>query len=173
MGEEVRKLNKKDIEKENDGYVSYFEQNKDIADKYDKQLGLLLSKAKSIFAKLDTTDIDDVDFGNSIVEKINLLIDTMSNNQNISIPHLKLINYTDMDGNPLLDFFTFVVGSTIIEKGEVTFLNRRLVKARDFKEAVLKYKKVVDDGSTTVSCLGKFDETESYSKDIENMELID
>lgn len=166
-------VNKKDLEKKTEDFISYFEENRNIADKYDKELGLLLSKARTIFSQIDTTEVEDVDFGNSIIDKINVLIDIISQNSDIKLNHLRYINYTDETGKPLLDFFTYVVGDTLIDNGETVYLNRRIVKARNGKEAIFKYKKVIDDGSTSVSCLGLLDNDEAYSKNIENLEIIE
>lgn len=146
--------------------------SKQVAEKYEKQFCLLLGRAKTIFADLDTTNPDDVDFGNSLIDKLNDLIEIIKENQNLNIRKLKKLNLTDETGKALKVYYSYVVGEVYVNSGITTYFNRRIVYARCPKEALLKYHKVIDNGSSSASCLGIFDEKEPYSQNIENQELI-
>ena len=166
-------MNREDLERAQGEKKVEFEVPKAIAERYDKELTLLLTKAKTIFAEIDSTNPDDIDFCNSIVDKINELIEVLSKDQKIDLPYLRKLNLTDEEGNALTEVKSFVIGSLVIDGEKKEMLNRRIVKARNEKEAILKYKKVVDDGSTTVTCFGEYDTSENYSLNIENTEEIE
>ena len=151
---------------------TYLSMPKKVSESLSFNLQQLIEKIMSIVNNVDTSDIEDIDFCNDILDKFNNLIDVINLNLGTAIDKLKFLQLTDEFGNIVKDYRNWVVGELYVEDGHRQYYKRRIVYARTPKEAIYKYSKVDDSLGASLICIGEYDETTDYSKNIENIEII-
>lgn len=133
----------------------------------------LSEKIMTCVQDIDTTEVEDVEYCNKLIKKINKLIDSMSKSQHFDFQKIDLVRLTDEQGVAAEENKIFVVGEVYFAiDGTKVFSKRRKVDARTYKEAVYKYKKYDASLGTELTCFGEYDETQDYSQGIENEDLI-
>lgn len=147
--------------------------SKKVSTNLSESLQLLNERFMTCVKDVDTSEVEDVDFVNSLIKQFNDLVDLMSKSQKNKFKRLELIKLTDEQGNPVTDYKLWVVGEFYIENDKPAYYKRRIVRARTPKEAVYKYKKVDALLDNSLVCLGEKDNVSDYSLNIENDEIID
>lgn len=136
-------------------------------------LQMLSEKVENCIQNVDMTELEDIEFCNSIIEKLNDLIDIIEKNQSIKLVKLPFVNLLDDDGKPVNEYKKWVVGECFFVKDKEEYNRRRIVLARTSKEAMTLYKRIEEGITiTSVVCLGLYDETKGYSLNIENTNII-
>ncbi len=162
---------KKNIAVENESQK--LNMSKKVSTNLSDSLQLLHERFIACTKDIDTSDVEDVDFVNSLIAQFNSLIETMSKTQRNSYKSLDFVKLTDEFGVAVVDYKLFVVGELYIENEKPSYYKRRIVNARTPKEAIYKYKKVDASLDNSLTCLGEKDTTSDYSLGIENEEIID
>lgn len=136
-------------------------------------LQMLTEKIENCIQNIDMTELEDVEFCNNIIDKMNSLIEVIEKNQSIKLMKLPFVSLLDDDGNSVSEYKKWVVGECFFVKEKEEYHKRRIVSARTGKEALTLYKRV-EEGITVTSvvCFGLYDETKEYSKGIENTNII-
>lgn len=147
--------------------------SKQVTSSLSDSLQLLNERFMACIKNVDSTEIEEVDYANSLIEKFNDLIDFMSKNQNNSFNRLNYIKLTDDYGNVANDYKIWVVGEEYFEDGKPTYYKRRFVRARTPKESIYKYKQVDKFADTSISCIGEKDGVSPYCFGVENEEIIE
>jgi hypothetical protein len=147
--------------------------SKKVSTNLSESLQLLNERFMTCVKDVDTSEVEDVDFVNSLIKQFNDLVDLMSKNQKNKFKRLEFIKLTDEQGNPVTDYKLWVVGEFYLENDKPAYYKRRIVRARTPKEAVYKYKKIDALLDNSLSCLGEKDNVSDYSLNIENDEIID
>lgn len=147
--------------------------SKKVSTNLSESLQLLNERFLACIKDIDTSEVEDVDFVNSLITQFNSLIETMSKTQRNSFKRLDFVRLTDESGVIAIDYKLFVVGEFYIENEKPAYYKRRIVRARTPKEAIYKYKKVDASTDNSITCLGEKDTTSDYSLGIENEEIID
>lgn len=133
---------------------------------------ILTEKIMTLIENIDTSSVEDIEYANSIIDKLNTLVDSLSN-EKTEFSKFKYINLTDEYGNVATEYKLWVCGQFILVKGQNEYYKRRIVRARTPKEAVYKYTKVDNSLGNNLSCLGIKDAESEYSLGIENEEIIE
>lgn len=133
---------------------------------------VLTEKVMGLIANIDTSSVEDINFANAIIDKLNVLVDTLSNDKK-EYAKFKYINLTDEYGNVALEDKLWVCGQFVLVKGKNEYYKRRIVKARTAKEAIYKYEKVDSSLGNNLSCLGLKDGVSEYSLGIEDGDIIE
>ena len=146
--------------------------SKQVTSGLSDSLQLLNERFMSCIKNVDSSEIEEVEYANSLIVKFNDLIDFMNRSQNNSFKRLSYIKLTDEFGNVANDYKIWVVGEEYFEEGKPTYYKRRFVRARTPKEAVYKYKQEDKFADISISCLGEKDGISPYCFGVENEEVI-
>lgn len=147
--------------------------SKRVSTSLSESLQLLNERFMVCVKDVDSSEIEEVEFANGLITRLNDLIELMSKSQKSKYNRLEYIKLTDDFGNPVTEYKLWVVGEFYIENGKASYYKRRIVRARTPKEAVYKYKKVDSSLDSSLSCLGEKDNVSDYCFGIENEEVID
>jgi hypothetical protein len=147
--------------------------SKKVSTNLSESLQLLNERFMACVKDVDTSDVEDVNFVNSLIRQFNDLVEVMSRSQNNTFKTLEEIKLTDEQGKPVTTYKLWVVGEFYLENEKPAYYKRRIVRARTPKEAVYKYKQVDASLDISLSCLGEKDNESDYSLNIENDEIID
>lgn len=133
----------------------------------------LSEKVMTCVQDTDTTEVEDVEYCNKLIKKINKVFESLSKTQNFEFQKIEFVRLTDEQGVVAEENKLYVVGEVYFTSdGNKVFSKRRKVEARTYKEAVYKYKKTDASLGTELTCFGEYDETQDYSQGIEIEDII-
>lgn len=133
----------------------------------------LSEKVMTCVQDTDTTEVDDVEYCNKLIKKMNKVFESLAKSQNLDFTKIEYVRLTDELGVVAEEKKIFVVGEVYFTTdGEKTYSKCRKVEARTFKEAIYKYKKIDASLGTELTCFGEYDESQDYSQSLENEEII-
>lgn len=134
----------------------------------------LSEKVMTCVQDIDTTEVEDVEYCNKLIKKLNKVFESLSKTQNYKFPKIEFVRLTDEQGVVAEENKLYVVGEVYFTSdGNKVFSKRRKVEARTYKEAVYKYKKTDASLGTELTCFGEYDETQDYSQGIEIEDIIE
>lgn len=146
--------------------------SKKVSENLSYNLQQLNEKVCNCITNIDTSNVENVLFCNGVIDKLNDLIDIISQNQGTIFEKLQYLNLTDDLGQVATEYKLWVVGEFFVENGVSQYYKRRIVEARTPKEAIYAYKKVDSSLGNSLICFGEQDESQEYSQGIDNMEVI-
>lgn len=155
--------------KEESSENSKYNVSKRVSENLSFNLQNCIEKIRASIDSVDSSNVEDVDFCNNIVRKVNDIIEVMSETQGKEISKLQEIRLVDGDGNPATEYKLWVVGAY---DGPGKYEKRKLVNARTAKEAEYRYRKVEDTLGPRLTCFGVFSEAEEYSQGVDQNEII-
>lgn len=164
---------KKPKNEENLDISSRLSVSKKVSGDLSNSLQLLIERFMTCIKTLDTSEVEEVEYVNTLIGRLNDLIDFMSVKQNNSYSRLDYVKLTDDYGNVATEYKLWVVGEFYIDNDVASYYKRRIVRARTPKEAIYKYKLVDNTATSSLICFGEKDMESDYSLNIENEEIID
>ena len=89
--------------------------SKKVSTNLSESLQLLNERFMACVKDVDTSDVEDVNFVNSLIRQFNDLVEVMSRSQNNTFKTLEEIKLTDEQGKPVTTYKLWVVGEFYLE----------------------------------------------------------